>query len=167
MIGTPDRIFDMIIRLVLNLDNLKTIVLDEADEMLGRGFRHCIDSIFKSLPRKVQVCLFSSTMPSELLELSDNITHQPIQPKVKEFTLNDIKQYKISSLEQEELKLDTLYDLLESFSPKMTQAIIFCNTNRRVEWLKERMIEKDFTISFIHSGMDNHERNLNLRAFRS
>jgi len=166
VVGTPGRVHDMINRGVLRLEGIKLFVLDEADEMLSRGFKDQIYDVFKFLPEKVQVCLFSATMPSEVLEVTAKFMRDPIRILVKrdELTLEGIKQFFIA-VEREEWKLDTLCDLYETLT--ITQAIIYCNTRRKVDWLTEKMSERDFTVSAMHGDMDQRERDLIMREFRS
>ena len=166
VVGTPGRTFDMINRGALRLDSCRLFVLDEADEMLSRGFKDQIYDIFKFLPEKVQVALFSATMPMEVLEVTDRFMRDPIRILVKrdELTLEGIKQFYIA-VEKEEWKLDTLCDLYETLT--ITQAIIYCNTRRKVDWLTEKMQARDFTVSAMHGDMDQRERELILREFRS
>jgi len=150
----------------LRLDDMKIFCLDEADEMLSQGFKDQIYDIFKFLPEDVQVCLFSATMPLEVLELTENFMRKPIRILVKadELTLEGIKQFFIA-VEREEWKLDTLCDLYETLT--ITQAIIYCNTRRKVDWLTEKMSSRDFTVSAMHGDMDQRERDLIMREFRS
>jgi translation initiation factor 4A len=77
IVGTPGRVYDMINRKVLDLRTIKMFVLDEADEMLSRGFKDQIYEIFQHLPNTVQVCLFSATMPEEVLEVSQRFMRDP------------------------------------------------------------------------------------------
>lgn len=166
VVGTPGRCFDMINRRALSMDNVGLFVLDEADEMLSRGFKDQIYDVFKFLPEKVQVALFSATMPSEVLEVTGRFMRDPVRILVKrdELTLEGIKQFYVS-VEKEEWKLGTLCDLYETLT--ITQAIIYCNTRRKVDWLTEKMQAKDFTVSAMHGDMDQRERELIMREFRS
>jgi len=166
VVGTPGRVFDMINRGALRLEACRLFILDEADEMLSRGFKDQIYDIFKFLPEKVQVALFSATMPMEVLEVTDRFMREPVRILVKrdELTLEGIKQFYVA-VEQEEWKLDTLCDLYETLT--ITQAIIYCNTRRKVDWLTEKMQARDFTVSAMHGDMDQRERELILREFRS
>jgi len=166
VVGTPGRVYDMINRRALRLDNVGMFVLDEADEMLSRGFKDQIYDVFKFLPEKVQVCLFSATMPMDCLEITQRFMRDPIRILVKrdELTLEGIKQFFVA-VEREEWKLDTLCDLYETLT--ITQAIIYCNTRRKVDWLTEKMQERDFTVSAMHGDMDQRERDLIMREFRS
>jgi len=166
VVGTPGRVFDMINRRALRLDHIKQFFLDEADEMLSRGFKDQIYDIFKFLPETVQVCLFSATMPLEVLEVTERFMREPVRILVKkdELTLEGIKQFYIA-VEHEEWKLDTLSDLYETLT--ITQAIIYCNTRRKVDWLQEEMQKKDFTVSCMHGDMDQRERDIIMREFRT
>jgi len=166
VVGTPGRVFDMINRRSLRMDYVALFVLDEADEMLSRGFKDQIYSVFQFLPDKVQVALFSATMPSDVLDVTERFMRNPIRILVKrdELTLEGIKQFFVS-VEREDWKLGTLCDLYESLT--ITQAIIYCNTRRKVDWLTEKMQEKDFTVSAMHGDMDQRERDLIMREFRS
>jgi len=148
------------------LSRLEFLVLDEADEMLSRGFRDQIYDIFQELPPKVQVCLFSATMPIEVLEVSKRFMRDPVRILVKKemVTLEGIRQFYVA-VEQENWKLDTLCDLYETLS--ITQAIIYCNTRRKVDWVTDKMQQRDFTVSSMHGDMTSEERNLILKEFRS
>jgi len=166
VVGTPGRVFDMINRRALRLDSIRQFFLDEADEMLSRGFKDQIYDIFKFLPETVQVCLFSATMPLDVLEVTQRFMREPVRILVKkaELTLEGIKQFYIA-VDKEEWKLDTLCDLYETLT--ITQAIIYCNTRRKVDWLQEQMQERDFTVSCMHGDMDQRERDIIMREFRS
>jgi translation initiation factor 4A len=166
VVGTPGRVYDLIGRSALKLSNLMFLVLDEADEMLSRGFRDQIYDIFQELPPRVQVCLFSATMPTDVLEVSKRFMRDPIRILVKKemVTLEGIKQFYVG-VEKEGWKLDTLCDLYETLT--ITQAIIYCNTRRQVDWLTEKMQQRDFTVSSMHGDMTSEERNGILKEFRS
>ena len=166
VVGTPGRVYDMIQRRALKLDHVQIFVLDEADEMLSRGFKEQIYDVFKYMPETVQCTIFSATMPLEVLEVTSKFMRDPIRILVKrdELTLEGIKQFFIA-IEREEWKLDTLCDLYATLT--ITQAIIYCNTRRKVDYLTEKMQERDFTVSSMHGDMDQRERDLIMREFRS
>jgi len=168
VVGTPGRVYDMIQRRALRLEHVQLFVLDEADEMLSRGFKEQIYDVFKYMPETVQCTIFSATMPLEVLEVTSKFMRDPIRILVKrdELTLEGIKQFYIA-IEREEWKLETLCDLYATLT--ITQAIIYCNTRRKVDWLTEQMQAKDFTVSSIRGGddMDQRERDLIMREFRS
>jgi len=166
VVGTPGRVFDMIKRKELEMKSVKMFVLDEADEMLSRGFKDQIYDIFQHLPAKVQVCLFSATMPEDILAISQRFMRNPIRILVKkeELTLEGIRQFYVN-VEKDDWKFDTLCDLYESLT--ITQAIIYCNTRRRVDLLTDKMQHKDFTVSSMHGDMQGNEREVIMKEFRS
>lgn len=167
VVGTPGRVHDMINRDYLRLRSLKIFVLDEADQMLDRGFKDQIYDIFScGLPKETQVALFSATMPSDALQLTTRFMRDPaiILVKRDELTLDGIKQFYVA-VDREEYKFDTLCDLYETLT--ITQAIIYCNARRKVDWLTEQMKERDFTVSSTHGEMDQAERELVMKEFRS
>lgn len=166
VVGTPGRVHDMINRRALDPRSIKMFVLDEADEMLSRGFKDQIYDVFRYMPQDIQVILLSATMPDEVLEVTKRFMREPIRILVKkeELTLEGIRQFYIQ-VEKEEWKLDTLCDLYETLT--ITQAVIFCNTRRKVDWLTEKMLSRDFTVSAMHGDMDQKERDVIMREFRT
>lgn len=166
VVGTPGRVFDMIQRRALNVSQVELFILDEADEMLGRGFKEQIYDVFKFMPETVQCAIFSATMPLEVLEVTSKFMRDPIRILVKrdELTLEGIKQFYVA-IEKEDWKLETLCDLYATLT--ITQAIIYCNTRRKVDWLTAEMVGKDFMVSSMHGDMDQKERDLIMREFRS
>uniref|UniRef100_A0A3P8WF65 RNA helicase n=1 Tax=Cynoglossus semilaevis TaxID=244447 RepID=A0A3P8WF65_CYNSE len=166
VVGTPGRVFDMLSRKNISPKNIKMFVLDEADEMLSRGFKDQIYEIFQKLPSSTQVVLLSATMPVDVLEVTKKFMRDPIRILVKkeELTLEGIRQFYVN-VEKEEWKLDTLCDLYETLT--ITQAVIFINTRRKVDWLTEKMCARDFTVSALHGDHAQKERDLIMREFRS
>ena len=164
--GTPGRVYDLIRRNALRMTNLKVIVLDEADEMLNRGFKSQIYDIYRFLPVACQVVLMSATLPASVLEMTEKFMSDPIIILVKrdELTLEGIRQFFIS-VEKEEWKFDTLCDLYDTLT--ITQAVIFCNTRQKVDWLAEKMRENQFTVSAIHGDLDQDARDKVMDEFRS
>jgi len=166
VVGTPGRVYDMINRKAFRTSDIKMFVLDEADEMLSRGFKDQIYDVFKTMPGEIQVVLLSATMPQDVLEVTQRFMRDPIRILVKkeELTLEGIRQFYIN-VEKEEWKLDTLCDLYETLT--ITQAVIFCNTRRKVDWLTDKMTTRDFTVSAMHGDMGQGERDVIMREFRS
>ncbi|RUS80949.1 hypothetical protein EGW08_011300 [Elysia chlorotica] len=166
VVGTPGRVYDMINRRALNTKDIKMFVLDEADEMLSRGFKEQIYDVFRYMPTEIQVILLSATMPTDVLEVTHRFMRDPVRILVKkeELTLEGIRQFYVQ-VEKEEWKLDTLCDLYETLT--ITQAVIFCNTRRKVDWLTEKMSTRDFTVSAMHGDMNQNERDMIMREFRS
>jgi len=166
VVGTPGRVFDMINRGALKTDHMKMFILDEADEMLSRGFKDQIYDVFQRLPPSTQVVLLSATMPAEVMEVTTKFMRDPIRILVKkdELTLEGIKQFYVA-VEKEEWKLDTLCDLYETVT--ITQAVIFCNTRRKVDWLTEKLTAREFTVSAMHGDMEQGQREVIMKEFRS
>lgn len=166
VVGTPGRVHDMMEKRHLRVDDMKLFIMDEADEMLSRGFKSQIYDVFKKLPPDVQVALFSATMPQDILELTTKFMRDPKRILVKndELTLEGIRQFYVA-VEKEDWKLETLCDLYETLT--ITQAIIYCNTRRKVDFLTSKMSERDFTVSSMHGDMDQKSREMIMREFRS
>ena len=170
VVGTPGRILDLTLkRSVLDVRAVRILVLDEADEMLkdgDRGFRDDVYEILKALPASVKIGLFSATLPPEALELASKWMPAPLKIIVKkeELTLAGIRSYYVYCGERDDSKLACLLDLYGQLS--ITQAVIFLNTRRKVEWLADALNAKDFTCSAIHAEMDQEERNEVIAKFR-
>jgi translation initiation factor 4A len=163
-VATPGRLYHMISDGYLDTTHLKMLIIDEADEMLSFGFRDQIHAIFKLIPEDLQVCLFSATMPPEVLELTEKFMRDPIRILFKEeLTLEGIKQFLIN-VQREENKFETLCDLYKTLT--IAQCIIFCNSRKRVEELAQDLNEKNYTVSRIHAGMEPHERSEEMNKFR-
>jgi translation initiation factor 4A len=166
VVGTPGRVYDMLNRSALHSKNIKMFVLDEADEMLSRGFKEQIYDVFTTMPQNIQVILLSATMPNDVLDVTSKFMNDPVKILVKkeELTLEGIRQFYVT-VEREEWKLDTLCDLYETLT--ITQAVIFSNTRRKVDWLTEKMRSRDFTVSAMHGDMDQKERDVIMKEFRT
>lgn len=163
--GTPGRVFDMIQRRALRTRGIRTLVLDEADEMLSQGFKEQIYDVYRYLPPETQVVLVSATLPHDVLEMTHKFMTDPVRILVKrdELTLEGIKQFFIA-VEREEWKFDTLCDLYDTLT--ITQAVIFCNTRKKVDWLTSKMRENNFTVSSMHGEMPQQEREAIMSEFR-
>jgi len=134
--------------------------------MLSRGFKEQIYDVFTTMPQNIQVTLLSATMPADVLEVTTKFMNDPVKILVKkeELTLEGIRQFYVT-VEREDWKLDTLCDLYETLT--ITQAVIFCNTRRKVDWLTEKMRSRDFTVSAMHGDMDQKERDVIMKEFRT
>lgn len=166
IVGTPGRIHDMIERRILKTDLIKMFILDEADEMLSREFKDPIYDIFTTLPETTQTVLLSATMPSEVLDITGKFMRDPVRILVKkdELTLEGIKQFYID-VEQESYKFEVLCDLYETIN--VSQAVIFCNTRRKVDFLTQALTEADFTVSSMHGETEQSQRDVIMKAFRT
>lgn len=166
VVGTPGRVFDMIERGYFKTKDVKMFIMDEADEMLSQGFKEQIYKVFQYLPETTQAVLLSATMPKDVLDVTTKFMRDPVRILVKkdELTLEGIKQFYVN-VELDEYKLMCLIDLYDSIS--VTQAVIFCNTRRRVEMLTEELTKQDFTVSSIHSDMSQQDRDKIMAEFRT
>lgn len=164
VLGTPGRVYDMIQRRALNPASVRQCVLEEFDEMLSRGFKDQVHSITQLLPPATQIIVVSATMPTDVLEVTSRFMRDPIRitHKKEELTLEGIKQFYIN-VEREEWKLDTVCDLYETLN--LTQAVIFCNTKGKVDWLTEKLHCRDFPNTAMHGGMTQQERDVIMREF--
>lgn len=165
VVGTAGRVYDMIRRRALLTDSIKIFVLDEADEMLSKGFKEQMYDIFKYLNDNVQVALFSATMPDEMLTLSEKFMRDPVKivMKTEELTLECIQQYYVA-MNDDQSKYDALKDLFSFL--QVSQCIIYVSTVKRVEDLYNTMITDGFPVCCIHSSMDKTERDKSLQSFR-
>lgn len=165
VVGTPGRVFDMIRRRNLRTRSIRMLILDEADEMLTLGFKEQIYDIYRHLPPHTQIVLVSATLPQEVLTLTGQFMTDPVRVLVRrdELTLEGIRQFFVA-VEREEWKFETLCDLYDTLT--ITQAVIFCNTKRKVDWLAERMRAANFTLSAMHGEMPQRERDTIMAEFR-
>jgi len=165
VIGTIGRLFHMINEKKINIHKVKFIVLDEADEILADGINNKLHEIFEKAPSSIQVVLISATMSINVFNVSKKFMHDPIKILLKnnEVVVDLISQFYLD-VETEELKFDTLLDLYNLVST--SQAIIFCNTIRKVEWLEQNLKQNNFPITVIHSNMTQLERDNVVKDFR-
>ena len=166
VVGTPGRVLDCIRRKKLRMSELKVFVMDEADEILSKGFKDQIRNIFSSIPQNTQIALYSATMPADILELTTNFMTNPVRILVNqdELTLEGIRQYYVY-VDNEQQKVDVLADIYKTIS--VTQAIIFVNSKPKAILLKETLEKQNYTISLIHGGFNQYERNDILSAFKN
>ena len=166
VIGSPGRILDMIQRGNLKLLTLKMLILYEADEILSYGFKETIYNIIIKIPKNTQICLFSATLPVEILELTNKFMNQPEQILVKneELTLEGIQQFYIS-VNRNEWKYDIIVDLYDIIN--ISQCIIYINNKSKINELYDRFIKEQFPVSYISSERSSNERKEILEDFRS
>lgn len=163
--GTPGRVLDVIKRRNLTTRGVKMLILDEADELMTKGFKEQIYDIYRHLPSSVQVVVVSATLSREVLEMTGKFTTDPVKILVKkeDVSLEGIKQYHVQC-EQEEWKFDTLCDLYDSLT--ITQAVIFCNTKNKVVWLADQLRKANFAVVAMHGDMKQNERDSIMNDFR-
>ncbi|MEN8076440.1 DEAD/DEAH box helicase [Clostridioides difficile] len=165
IIATPGRLLDHLERKTINLSNLKTIVLDEADQLLLMGFKNEIESIMKETPKKKQTLCFSATMDSSVKKLAYRYMKDPINITIEkeEITLSNIKQEVVETTDRE--KREALCKVLNEDNPFM--AIIFCRTKRRADELEIVMHKRGYNCTVIHSDIQQSKRERIMKSFRN
>ena len=165
VVGTPGRVLDHLRRRTLKLDNLKTIVLDEADEMLNMGFREDIESVLAQIPEERQTVLFSATMPPAILAITKQYQNDPVLVQIQSAhrTVDAIAQFSVSVPMGR--KTDALQLLLLSKQPK--SAMIFCNTKKMVDELTEALCLRGFSAAGLHGDMKQLQRTQVMNSFKS
>lgn len=165
VIGTPGRIIDMIRRNSLNTSYIKILVMDEADELLSGDFKEQIRTIVQKLPKEAQICLFSATIPPEVLDMTRQFMNNPAKILMgkEELSLEGISQFCVFT-EQEQWKLDTFCDIYDMIT--ISQSMVYVNTREKAMWLGEKLQERNFTVLVIHSKMESSERSEIIKKFR-
>lgn len=165
VIGTPGRLLDHLSRKTLILDNVKVVVLDEADEMLDMGFIDDIESILQATPESRQTLLFSATMPEEIRRLSRKYLHSPefITVSKQNLTVPLIEQVYYETREPN--KLESLCRILDSMT--VTLSIIFCRTKRGVDELVAGLQARGYPAAALHGDLSQYQRNHVMRQFRT
>ncbi|MFT2007649.1 DEAD/DEAH box helicase [Pontibacter sp. 13R65] len=165
VIGTPGRVMDHIERGTLVLDNVKKIILDEADEMLDMGFREDIEFVLKQIPEDRQTIFFSATMSKPIMELTKAYQTDPVVVKVvhTELTVENIEQvyFEVRS----SMKGEVLSRLLDMYNLK--SAIVFCNTKRMVDELVSNLQARGYFADGLHGDMNQNQRSNVMQKFRN
>ncbi|CAH8634326.1 unnamed protein product [Schistosoma bovis] len=176
VVGTPGRILELLRQGNIRLNKLRSLVLDEADEMLNRGLHDQLEEIYRRLPSHTnsnnkkslscQIVIISATMLKEHLELFQNFTSNPVCVLVPrdELSLSDLQQFYID-VGSEEWKFEALNDLFSSVC--VSQTVVFVNTRRKVEWLASQLKREGFTVAAAHGDLDQSQRESVMKQFRS
>lgn len=165
VIGTPGRVLDHIRRRTLKLNHIRTVILDEADEMLNMGFREDIESILSEMPEERQTVLFSATMPPEILAITEKYQHEPVQVKIKSAhkTVESVQQYFFMVAMGR--KTDALKLLIAAYSPE--SAMVFCNTKKMVDELTEELAKSGIRAAGLHGDMKQMQRTQVMNSFKA
>lgn len=165
VIGTPGRVMDHMRRKTIKMEEVHTVVLDEADEMLNMGFREDIETILEGVPEERQTALFSATMPKPILEITRKYQKQAemIKATKKELTVPNIEQfyYEVKPKNKEEV----LSRLLDVYTPKLS--VIFCNTKKQVDLLVTALLGRGYFAAGLHGDMKQEQRDRVMQGFRS
>jgi translation initiation factor 4A len=166
IVGCVGRVFDMMSKGHIEAREIDMFVLDEADEMLSKGFGENIRNMFSMFFRDdIQVVLFSATIPSEILRLTQQFMRNPIKITMKpdELNLKCIQQFFVA-VQNDMMKFMALKDLFSLIS--VSKCIIYCNSVRRVQELYHAMVSDNYSVCCIHSMMDKQERETIFNQFR-
>lgn len=165
IVGTPGRVMDHMRRHTIRVDNLKMVVLDEADEMLDMGFREDMEAILGQIEGEHQTALFSATMPEPILRITDQFQKDAVLVKVvkKELTVEAIKQYlyyiRNTDKEAATARLIEYYEL--------QRCLIFCNTKSMVDELAENLKARGLAAEGLHGDLSQAQRDTVMKRFRS
>ena len=162
VVGTPGRILKHLAKETLIIDQVETLVLDEADRMLGMGFIDDIDDIDDYLPTTRQTLLFSATYPEEIRSLSDEFQNNPVDIRIESNTTNPHITQKFYAVDRSE-RLELITRLLATHRPEST--LIFCNQKHQCEQLKTDLIHEDLHALALHGDMEQWERDRTLIQF--
>ncbi|SEG62673.1 ATP-dependent RNA helicase DbpA [Vibrio hangzhouensis] len=163
LVGTPGRILDHLEKGRINLDELNTLVLDEADRMLEMGFKDALDAIIAEAPIKRQTLLFSATFPEQIQAIASSVMQQPEIIKVEsKHDHSSIKQffYQVETTEQRD---DALENLLLTHQPE--SAVVFCNTKKEVQNVADELHHRGFSVIDIHGDLEQRDRDQALVQF--
>lgn len=164
VIGTPGRVIDHIRRKTIRTDNIKMMVLDEADEMFDMGFRDDIELVMNTLPKERQTIFFSATMPHEIVRFASKYQKDPEMIKVvhKELTVPKVEQCYFEL--KEHMKTEILSRLIDMHNPKLT--IVFCNTKKRVDELTTELQGRGYFADGLHGDLKQPQRDTVMGKFR-
>ncbi|MCR5295034.1 MAG: DEAD/DEAH box helicase [Lachnospiraceae bacterium] len=164
MVGTPGRIMDHMRRGTVRFDNVRTAVLDEADEMLDMGFIDDMKTILTELPEDRQTVMFSATMPKEIVELANRFLKDPEIVRItrKELTVPEITQYYYDV--RPNRKTEVLCRLLDLYEPKLS--VVFCNTKRKVDELVDELKTRGYYAEGLHGDLSQAQRDRVMNGFR-
>jgi translation initiation factor 4A len=165
VVGCPGRVFDMMKRGHLKTFHVKMLVIDEADDMLSTGFKEQVQNIFMYLMEDVQVCVFSATMPPEILQLTSKFMRDPIRitMEAEKLSLEGIRQYFVA-LENDDDKVAVIKDLFSKIN--VNQTIIYCNSVNRVTQLTNALKADGYAVGYIHRNMSRVDRDFQFQQFR-
>ncbi len=165
IIGTPGRIMDHLRRRTIKCEEVNTIVLDEADEMLNMGFREDIETVLEYIPEERQTVLFSATMPKPILDITKKYQKDAVTIKVvkKELTVPNIEQYYYDVKRKD--KVEVLSRLLDVYDPKLS--LVFCNTKRMVDELTNALQGRGYFAEGLHGDMKQMQRDRVMNHFRN
>ena len=165
IIGTPGRVMDHMRRKTVKFDQVHTVVLDEADEMLNMGFLEDMETILSQLPEERQTVMFSATMPPAIQEIARKFQNDPVNVKVvkKELTVPKVTQYYYEV--KPKTKVEVMCRLLDMYAPKLSVA--FCNTKKQVDELVQELQGRGYFAEGLHGDLKQEQRDRVMNSFRN
>lgn len=165
VVGTPGRIIDHMRRRTLKFGNVKTVVLDEADEMLNMGFEEDMETILNAVPEQRQTVLYSATMNDRILGIAKKYLKDPVTVKIKskELTVDKIKQIAIEV--KQPMKEQVLTRIIDINNPEKT--VVFCNTKKKVDDLIESLKQKGYKAESLHGDIKQIQRERIMKRFKA
>ncbi|MCI8743009.1 MAG: DEAD/DEAH box helicase [Lachnospiraceae bacterium] len=165
IIGTPGRVMDHMRRKTVKFDQVHTVVMDEADEMLNMGFLEDMETILSQLPQERQTIMFSATMPDAILKIARNFQKDPEIVKVvkKELTVPKVTQYYYEV--KPKTKVEVMCRLLDMYAPKLSVA--FCNTKKQVDVLVDELQGRGYFAEGLHGDLKQVQRDRVMNSFRN
>ena len=165
IIGTPGRVMDHMRRKTVKMDQIHTVVLDEADEMLNMGFLEDMETILSQLPEERQTLMFSATMPQAIADIAKKFQKDPVTVRVikKELTVPKVTQYYYEVKPKN--KVEVMCRLLDMYSPKLS--IVFCNTKRQVDELVQALQGRGYFAEGLHGDLKQVQRDRVMESFRN
>ncbi|WP_312429876.1 DEAD/DEAH box helicase [Lacrimispora sp.] len=165
IIGTPGRVMDHMRRKTVKFENVHTVVMDEADEMLNMGFLEDMETILSQLPDERQTVMFSATMPPAIMEIARKFQQEPVTVKVvkKELTVPKVTQYYYEV--KPKSKVEVMCRLLDMYAPKLSVA--FCNTKKQVDELVQALQGRGYFAEGLHGDLKQIQRDRVMNSFRN
>lgn len=165
IIGTPGRVMDHMRRKTVKLDQIHTVVLDEADEMLNMGFLEDMETILSELPEERQTVMFSATMPQAIADIARKFQKNPELVKVvkKELTVPKVTQYYYEVKPKN--KVEVMCRLLDLYDPKLS--VVFCNTKKQVDELVQELQGRGYFADGLHGDLKQEQRDRVMKNFRT
>ena len=165
VVGTPGRVIDHLNRHTLKVENIKMVVLDEADEMFDMGFRDDIELILGKMPKERQTVFFSATMSNEIMKFAKQFQKDPKFIKVvhKELTVPEVEQYYFEL--KQNMKTEVLSRLIDIYNPKLS--LVFCNTKKGVDDLVMELQGRGYFVDGLHGDLKQTQRDKVMGKFRS
>ena len=163
IVGTPGRVEEHLRKANLNLDNLTTLVLDEADRMLDMGFQQALDDIVGYMPEQRQTMLFSATYPEKIENIAQRIMRSPVTVEVQETHSNQSIVETLYQVDNDQSRVEAVRLLLQEHQPETT--LIFCNTKVETDRVANELRTVGYEASALHGDLEQKDRDQTLACF--